>query len=88
MDNIVEQRDYMEIEFPLIYLLHLLLSDQYSDQYIYIYISRDHDEVTIDELCEEIFLFLQETTWSIQGRRGEKRSKRNCELSGPRRESG
>lgn len=63
-------------------------SDQYSDQYIYIYISRDHDEVTIDELCEEIFLFLQETTWSIQGRRGEKRSKRNCELSGPRRESG
>lgn len=37
MDNIVEQRDYMEIEFPLIYLLHLLLSDQYSDQYIYIF---------------------------------------------------
>ena len=74
----------MEIEFPLIYLLHLLL----TNILINIYISRDHDEVTIDELCEEIFLFLQETTWSIQGRRGEKRSKRNCELSGPRRESG
>lgn len=76
----------MEIEFPLIYLLHLLLTNILIN--IYIYISRDHDEVTIDELYEEIFLFLQETTWSIQGRRGGKRSKRNCELSGPRRESG
>lgn len=76
----------MEIEFPLIYLLHLLLTNILIN--IYIYISRDHDEVTIDELYEEIFLFLQEITWNIQGRRGGKRSKRNCELSGPRRESG
>lgn len=42
----------MEIEFPLIYLLHLLLTNILIN--IYIYISRDHDEVTIDELYEEI----------------------------------
>lgn len=55
MDNIVEQRGCTEIEFPL-----TSTSSAWPILWsiIYIYISRDHEEVTIDEfLCEEIFLF-------------------------------
>lgn len=57
-------RGYTKIEFPLTY------HTPYQYIYIwpiYIYISRDHDEVTMNftELCEEIFLFFfsGETTW-------------------------
>lgn len=59
----------MEIEFPLIYLLHLLLTNILIN--IYIYISRDHDEVTIDELYEEISFSLENHMEYTGEKRGE-----------------